>query len=112
MFYGEKEFFKIFEGWNCDMREDIVMFGSCFDCWKIINLNFGCCIGLYEFLNGSGFVGFLVKENDFILERVGFFIVVYVVVGNWCDLYYLNFLLLILDGFFFEYRIVYLLLLI
>lgn len=104
--YGEKELPKTLEGWNCDMREDIVMFGSCFDCRKITNPNPGCCIGLHEPPNGSGSVGFLVKENDSTPERAGFLTAAHVAAGNWRDLYYSNSLLSTLDGFPFEYRIV------
>lgn len=71
------------------------MFGVCFDCYEIVYLNLGCCIGL--FLNGIGFVGFLVKINELGLEIFGFLIVVYVVVENWIDLYYNKVFLLELE---------------
>lgn len=104
--YGEKELPKSIEGWNCDMREDYVIFGSCFDCRIITNPNPGCCIGLHEPPNGSGSVGFLVKENDSTPERAGFLTAAHVAAGNWRDLYNSNSLLSTLDGFPFEYRIV------
>lgn len=32
--YGEDLLLMFFEGWYCDVREDIVMFGVvCCDCW-------------------------------------------------------------------------------
>lgn len=72
------------------------MFGCCcFDCYDIVYLNFGCCIGV--FLKCFGFVGFLVKNSGFDMEVLGFFIVVYVVVDNWSDLYFKKCLLLELD---------------
>lgn len=90
--YGEDLLLKIIDGWYCDVREDIVMFGICFDCWYIFYFNFGCCIGLFLF--GIGLVGFLVKLKGFGLLVIGFLIVVYVVVWNWIDLYNFNELLL------------------
>lgn len=93
--FGEELFLKILEGFNCDIWEDFIMFGVCFDCYEIVYLNFGCCIGL--FFNGIGFVGFLVKINELGLEILGFLIVVYVVVENWIDLYYNKVFLLELE---------------
>lgn len=95
VFFGEKLFLKILEGFFCDIWEDFIMFGGCFDCYEIVYLNFGCCIGL--FLNGIGFVGFLVKINELGLEILGFLIVVYVVVENWINLYYNKVFLLELE---------------
>lgn len=86
------------------------MFGwFCFNCCEIVYLNFGCCIGLL--FKGFGFVGFLVKISGFDMEVLGFFIVVYVVVENWRDLYYKKSLLLQLDVSMYRNEIVYLFLL-
>lgn len=93
--FGEKLILKMLEGCICDIWEDNIMFGVCFDCYGVDYLNYGCCIGL--FLNGYGFVGFFVKIIGFDKEVLGFFIVVYVVVENLGDLYFKKILLLEYD---------------
>lgn len=60
--YGEDPLPKTIDGWHCDVREDIVMFGTCFDCRHIFYPNPGCCIGLPS--NGIGSAGFLVKSKS------------------------------------------------
>lgn len=54
VFFGEKLFLKILEGFFCDIWEDCIMFGGCFDCYEIVYLNFGCCIGLLLLNDNSG----------------------------------------------------------
>lgn len=115
--YGESFLLKYIVGWFCDLREDIVMFGGyvCFDYCLFFNFNFlefGCSIGIFldKFV---GFVGFLVElinlVNNFGLG-CGFFIVFYVVVKSFEELYCDEFLLFSYYCFVFkEYFIVYLL---
>lgn len=83
--YGEKLFLELFEGWCCDIREDFVLFGNCFNLCLLCSLNFfefGCSIGIF-FVDFVGFVGFLVELknvlNNYRLE-CGFLIVFYVVI--------------------------------
>lgn len=61
--YGEDPLPTSLEGWHCDVREDIVMFGAaCCDCRYITHPNPGCCIGLPSKRFGSA--GFLVKSKS------------------------------------------------
>lgn len=81
-------------GCNCDIWENIILFGSCDDCGEE-NVNLGCGIGMI-FSNGFGFVGFLV--NFMRIDEIGFFIVVYVVVWNLEKLYVVNVFFLLCNG--------------
>lgn len=84
--FGEKPLPKTLEGFCCDIREDIVMFGACFDCHGIAHPNPGCCIGLPS--NGIGSTGFLVKANESGLETSGFLTAAHVAAENWTELYF------------------------
>lgn len=78
LLYGELFFFKILEGYLCDIWEDFVMFGYCVGCWI---LSIGCSIGVL-LIKLVGLVGFFVRLNEFFkgVFKCGFFIVVYVVI--------------------------------
>lgn len=86
--FGEKPLPKTLEGFPCDIREDFIMFGGCFDCHEIAHPNPGCCIGLPS--NGIGSAGFLVKTNEFGSETSGFLTAAHVAAENWTDLYNKN----------------------
>lgn len=68
--YGEDPLPKTLDGWLCDVREDIVMFGNlkCFDCRQITHPNPGCCIGLPS--NGMGSAGFLDPYKVILTEAI------------------------------------------
>lgn len=102
--FGEKPLPKTLEGFCCDIREDIVMFGACFDCHGIAHPNPGCCIGLPA--NGIGSTGFLVKANESGLETSGFLTAAHVAAENWADLYYKKVLLSELEAGQYNYEIV------
>lgn len=96
------------EGYLCDIREGIFMFGYCFDCWNN-NFGFGCSIGMLDDMF-IGFVGFFVELKKY-KKVVGFIIVVYVVIV-FEELYYLyeyGFYLLKSDYLERKYEIIYLL---
>lgn len=106
MLYGELLIFKIFEGYLCDVWKEFLMFGYCGGC-KIVNI--GCGIGIL-LVKLMGLVGFFVRLVDFIgILRSGFFIVVYVVIENYDELY--EYSLLFFKYFFVRecYKIIYLL---
>lgn len=86
--YGEDPLPKTIDGWNCHVREDIVMFGECFDCRQITYPDPGCCIG--EPSNGIGSAGFLVKLKDSKSPVTGFLTAAHVAARNWTDLYDFN----------------------
>lgn len=94
--FGEKQLPKYLERWPCNVQEDIVMFGSCYDCRKITLPNPGCCIGLPK--KGIGSVGFLVKLKETESETAGFLTAAHVAAENWPDLYCTNSLLSVLGG--------------
>lgn len=81
IFFGENFLLESIDGVFCDVREDIILFGFCYDCCDV-NVSLGCSIGMY-FKSDFGFVGFFVKLN-FLLNNyvIGFFIVVYVVIDD------------------------------
>lgn len=89
--YGEDPLPKTIDGWHCDVREDIVMFGTCFDCRQILCPNPGCCIGLPSF--GIGSAGFLAKLKGSRSPVTGFLTAAHVAARNWTDLYNFNELL-------------------
>lgn len=89
--YGEDPLPKCLDRWPCDVREDIVMFGMCFDCRQITHPNPGCCIGLPS--NGIGSAGFLVKSKGSGSPVTGFLTAAHVAARNWTDLYDFNELL-------------------
>lgn len=89
--YGEDPLPKTIDGWHCHVREDIVMFGMCFDCRQITHPNPGCCIGLPS--NGIGSAGFLVKSKGSGSPVTGFLTAAHVAARNWTDLYDFNELL-------------------
>lgn len=89
--YGEKPLPKYLDGWRCELREDIVLFGGCLDCHQIAQPNPGCCIGLPS--NGFGSAGFLVKNKGTRLQASGFLTAAHVAAENWTDLYNSNTLL-------------------
>lgn len=89
--YGEDPLPKTIDGWHCDVREDIVMFGTCFDCRHIFYPNPGCCIGLPSF--GIGSAGFLAKLKGSGSPVTGFLTAAHVAAKNWTDLYDFNELL-------------------
>eukprot|EP00105_Crassostrea_gigas_P038340 XP_019922488.1 PREDICTED: uncharacterized protein LOC109618667 [Crassostrea gigas] len=93
--YGEDPLPKSLDGWHCDVREDIVMFGMCFDCRQIPYPNPGCCIGLPS--NGIGSAGFLAKSTASKSPVTGFLTAAHVAARNWTDLYDYNELLSNLD---------------
>lgn len=86
--YGEDPLPKTIDGWNCHVREDIVMFGKCFDCRQITYPNPGCCIGVPS--NGTGSAGFLVKLKGSKSPVTGFLTAAHVAARNWTDLYDFN----------------------
>lgn len=86
--FGEKPLPKFINGWPCDIKEDFVMFGACFDCRQINHPNPGCCIGIPS--NGIGSVGFLVKQKGSSLETAGFLTAAHVAAENWTYLYQQN----------------------
>lgn len=86
--YGEKPIPEYLEGWHCDLREDIVMFGACFNCQSIAYPNPGCCIGLPRRTFGSA--GFLAKINTTEKPVTGFLTAAHVVAENWTELYQTN----------------------
>lgn len=109
--FGEKLLFEYFVGWLCSYREDFFMFGKCFEDCLFINykfLEFGCSIGILLCVC-LGFVGFLYEfinlNNEF---GFGFFIVLYVVIKDFKELY--NDEILLFNYFFWikKYLIVYL----
>lgn len=102
--FGEKSLPTCLEGWPCDIQEDIVMFGTCFDCRQITNPNPGCCIGLPS--NGIGSVGFLVKSKETESETAGFLTAAHVAAENWIDLYFSNSFLSVFTEGSLEYEIV------
>lgn len=77
--YGENFLLESFKEFFCDVREDVILFGFCYDCYYV-NVSLGCSIGMF-FKSDFGFVGFFVKLN-LVLNKyvIGFFIVVYVVI--------------------------------
>lgn len=83
--YGEKPLPKYLDGWRCELREDIVLFGGCFDCRQIAQPNPGCCIGLPSI--GFGSAGFLVKNKGTQVQSSGFLTAAHVAAENWSDLY-------------------------
>lgn len=89
--YGEDPLPKTLDRWHCDVREDIVMFGICYDCRHITYPNPGCCIGLLS--NGIGSAGFLVKLKGSESPVTGFLTAAHVAARNWTDLYDFNELL-------------------
>lgn len=103
--FGEKPLPKMLEGYICDIREDIVLFGwSCFNCREIAHPNSGCCIGLPS--KGFGSVGFLVKTSGSDMEVSGFLTAAHVAAENWRDLYYKKSLLSQLDASMYRNEIV------
>lgn len=102
--FGEEPLPKTLEGFYCDIREDFIMFGACFDCHKIAHPNPGCCIGLPS--NGIGSAGFLAKTNESGLETSGFLTAAHVAAENWTDLYYNKVLLSELEIDQYNYEIV------
>lgn len=102
--FGEKPPPKTLEGFCCDIREDFIMLGACFDCHEIAHPNPGCCIGLPS--NGIGSAGFLVKTNESGLETSGFLTAAHVAAENWADLYYKKVLLSELEVGQYNYEIV------
>lgn len=84
--FGEKPIPKMLEGCICDIREDIIMFGACFDCHGIDHPNYGCCIGLPS--NGYGSAGFFVKTIGSDIEASGFLTAAHVAAENLRDLYF------------------------
>lgn len=78
--FGEKPPPKTLEGFCCDIREDFIMLGACFDCHEIAHPNPGCCIGLPS--NGIGSAGFLVKTNESGLKTSGFLTAAHVAAEN------------------------------
>lgn len=89
--YGEKPLPKYLDGWHCEIKEDIVMFGGCFDCRQIAHPNPGCCIGSPSI--GFGSAGFLVKNKGTQEQASGFLTAAHVAAENWHDLYDSNTLL-------------------
>lgn len=61
--FGEKPLPKTLEGFPCDIREDCIMFGGCFDCHEIAHSNPGCCIGLLLPNDNSGQIIGKVRES-------------------------------------------------
>lgn len=59
--FGENPLPESIDGVPCDVREDIILFGSCYDC-RDVNASPGCSIGMY-FKSDSGSAGFLAKSN-------------------------------------------------
>lgn len=102
--FGEKPLPTCLEGWPCDIQEDVVMFGTCFDCRQITNPNPGCCIGLPS--NGIGSVGFLVKSKETESETAGFLTAAHVAAENWIDLYFSNSFLSVFNEGNLKYEIV------
>nr|XP_034310800.1 uncharacterized protein LOC105335643 isoform X1 [Crassostrea gigas] len=102
--FGEEPLPKTLEGFHCDIREDFIMFGACFDCHEIAHPNPGCCIGLPS--NGIGSAGFLAKTNESGLETSGFLTAAHVAAENWTDLYYNKVLLSELEIDQYNYEIV------
>lgn len=60
--YGEKQLPLSIDGYPCDLRESIFMFGSCFDC-RNRNPDPGCSISR-PFDTSTGSAGFLVKSKN------------------------------------------------
>lgn len=90
--YGEDPLPTSLEGWHCDVREDIVMFGAaCCDCRQITHPNPGCCIGLPS--KGFGSAGFLVKSKSSHSTDTGFLTAAHVAAKNLDELYNFNVLL-------------------
>lgn len=78
--FGESEIPKSLQGYIVDIREDLFMFASCVDCYK---LDIGCSIGrLGEQCEGS--VGFFVKPRSD--ENGGFLTAAHVAFGNVSEL--------------------------
>lgn len=102
--YGEKRLPKYLDGWRCELREDIVMFGGCFGCNQITQPNPGCCIGSPSC--GFGSAGFLVKNKGTQEQASGFLTAAHVAAENWTDLYNSNTLLSELGVGNFQYEIV------
>lgn len=95
--FGEKPLPQKIEGYPCNIREDIVMFGCCcFDCHDIAYPNSGCCIGVPSKRFGSA--GFLVKNSGSDMEVSGFLTAAHVAADNWSDLYFKKCLLSELDA--------------
>lgn len=59
--FGENSLPESLQGVPCDVREDVILFGSCCDC-RDVNASPGCSIGMY-FKSDSGSAGFLAKSN-------------------------------------------------
>lgn len=89
--YGEDPLPKTIDGLHCHVREDLVMFGMCFDCRHICYPNPGCCIGVPSI--GIGSAGFLVKLKDSKSPVTGFLTAAHVAARNLNDLYNRNVLL-------------------
>lgn len=89
--YGEDPLPKTIDGLHCHVREDLVMFGMCFDCRHIFYPNPGCCIGVPSI--GIGSAGFLVKLKDSKSPVTGFLTAAHVAARNLNDLYNRNALL-------------------
>lgn len=59
--YGENSLPESLKEFPCDVREDVILFGSCYDC-RYVNASPGCSIGMF-FKSDSGSAGFLAKSN-------------------------------------------------
>lgn len=84
--YGESKLPETIEGCPCDLREDMVMFGTCTDC-REENASPGCSIGM-SFSREFGSAGFLAKSNaTFKTSVTGFLTAAHVAVRELQTLY-------------------------
>lgn len=92
--FGEKPIPNMINGCNCDIRENVILFGSCDDCGEE-NANPGCGIGM-TFSNGFGSAGFLANSTR--TDETGFLTAAHVVVRNLEKLYVANVFLSLCNG--------------
>lgn len=91
--YGEKPLPELLEGWRCDIREDLVLFGKCPNPCPSPSLNFpepGCSIGIPR-VDSAGSVGFLVEPKNLLNNfglKCGFLTASHVAIQGFEELYH------------------------
>lgn len=81
--FGENSLPERIDEVPCDVREDIILFGSCYHC-RDVNASPGCSIGMH-FKSDSGSAGFLAKSN--LSSVTGFLTAAHVAIDDLQKLY-------------------------
>lgn len=83
--FGEKSLPTSIGGCICDIRENIILFGTCTDCGEE-NANPGCSVGM-TFSSVHGSAGFLAKSNSTRKDETGFITAAHVAIRKLEKLY-------------------------